>query len=95
MDWRPSGNLISSLVRYGYEGGAPGKEGRWEVAMLERNGLRHGGFELREGMGDWKDGKVKGLRWNSDSEILAIWIGRNQEDVGECFLCSARKALTT
>ena len=54
--------------------------------MLERNGLRHGGFELREGMGDWKDGKVKGLRWNSDSEILAIWIGRNQEDVGECLL---------
>jgi elongator complex protein 1 len=81
-------------VRYGYEGGAPGKEGRWEVAMLERNGLRHGGFELREGMGDWKDGKVKGLRWNSDSEILAIWISRDQEDVGECLICALRRKLT-
>jgi elongator complex protein 1 len=83
VNWRPSGNLISGLVRYGYEGGAPGKEGRWEVAMLERNGLRHGGFELREDMANWKDAKVKGLRWNSDSEILAIWISRAEEDVGE------------
>jgi len=83
LNWRPSGNLISGLVRYGYEGGAPGKEGRWEIAMLERNGLRHGGFELREDMGNWKDGKVKGLRWNSDSEILAIWIDRSEEDVGK------------
>lgn len=83
VDWRPSGNLISGLARYGYEGGAPGKEGRWEVAMLERNGLRHGGFELREGLDAWKDGKVAGLRWNSDSEILAIWLRRAEEDVGE------------
>jgi elongator complex protein 1 len=51
--------------------------------MLERNGLRHGGFELREDMANWKDAKVKGLRWNSDSEILAIWISRAEEDVGE------------
>jgi hypothetical protein len=77
--------LISGLVRYGYEGGAPGREGRWEVAMLERNGLRHGGFELREDMSNWKDGKVNGLRWNSDSEILAIWISRAEEDVGRSF----------
>jgi len=54
--------------------------------MLERNGLRHGGFELREDMGNWKDGEIKGLRWNSDSEILAIWIGRVEEDVGKIHL---------
>lgn len=54
--------------------------------MLERNGLRHGGFELREDMGNWKDGEIKGVRWNSDSEILAIWIGRAQEDVGKILL---------
>lgn len=83
VDWRPSGNLISGLVRYGYEGGAAGKEGRWEVAMLERNGLRHGGFELREDLSVWKDGKILGLRWNSDSEILAIWVRRQEEDVGK------------
>lgn len=82
INWRPSGNLISGLVRYGYEGGAAGKEGRWEVAMLERNGLRHGGFELREDRSVWQDGQVLGLRWNSDSDILAIWIRRNEEDVG-------------
>lgn len=51
--------------------------------MLERNGLRHGGFELREDLSVWKDGKILGLRWNSDSEILAIWVRRNEEDVGE------------
>jgi elongator complex protein 1 len=83
IDWRPSGNLISSLVRYGYEGGAPGKEGRWEVAMLERNGLRHGGFELREDKASWAQGSVKALRWNSDSEVLAIWLRREGGDVGK------------
>jgi elongator complex protein 1 len=75
--------LISSLVRYGYEGGAHGKEGRWEVAMLERNGLRHGGFELREDNASWAQGSVKALRWNSDSEVLAIWLRREGGDVGK------------
>ena len=84
ISWRPSGNLLSGLVRYGYEGGGDGKEGRWEVAMLERNGLRHGGFELREAREVWKDGKVKSLAWNADSEVLAIWLERQEEDVGEC-----------
>jgi elongator complex protein 1 len=83
INWRPSGNLISSLVRYGYDGGAPGKEGRWEVAMLERNGLRHGGFELREDMTNWAEASVKALRWNSDSEVLAIWLRRKEIDVGK------------
>jgi len=54
--------------------------------MLERNGLRHGGFELREDMANWKDGNIRGLRWNADSEILAIWIGRADEDVGKSAL---------
>lgn len=83
INWRPSGNLISGLVRYGYEGGGAGAKGRWEVAMLERNGLRHGGFELREGLDTWGGGRVRGMQWNSDSEILAIWIARPDHDVGE------------
>lgn len=83
IDWRPSGNLISGLVRYGYEGGGAGAKGRWEVAMLERNGLRHGGFGLREGVETWEGGRVKGMSWNSDSEVLAIWIERADHDVGE------------
>lgn len=69
------------MVRYGYHGGGEGRQGRWDVAMLERNGLRHGGFELREDKGDWEDGTVRGLGWNSDSEILAVWIERKERDV--------------
>jgi elongator complex protein 1 len=82
LAWRPSGNVISGLVRYGYMGGGAGKEGRWEVAMLERNGLRHGGFPLRERENVWKEGNVRAMGWNADSEVLAIWIQRKEEDVG-------------
>nr|XP_018259126.1 elongator complex protein 1 [Kwoniella dejecticola CBS 10117]OBR81284.1 elongator complex protein 1 [Kwoniella dejecticola CBS 10117] len=81
LSWRPVGNLLSTLIRYGYEGGGEGREGKWDIAMLERNGLRHGGFELRENKETWKEGKVKGLSWNSDSEVLAIWIERKDRDV--------------
>ena len=83
LSWRPSGNLISGLIRYGYEGGGVGPEGKWDVAMMERNGLRHGGFELRETVDTWQEGRVKEMGWNSDSEVLAIWIERKEEDVGE------------
>jgi len=83
LTWRPSGNVISGLVRYGYEGGGAGAKGRWEVAMLERNGLRHGGFPLREDVDTWDKGRVKAMSWNSDSEILAIWLERPDQDVGE------------
>ncbi|KAK4687641.1 elongator complex protein 1, partial [Tremellales sp. Uapishka_1] len=81
ITWRPSGNLLSGLVRYGYPGGGEGREGRWEVAMIERNGLRHGGFELAEEKETWKAGRVRGMEWNSDSEVLAIWIERPDGDV--------------
>lgn len=74
---------MSGLIRYGYEGGGPGREGKWDIAMLERNGLRHGGFELREGADTWKDGKVRGMSWNADSEVLAVWVERRDKDVGE------------
>lgn len=83
--WRPSGNLLSTPVRYGYDGGGEGREGRWDVAMLERNGLRHGGFELREEREVWREGRVRALAWNADSEVLAIWIERAEQDVGGSF----------
>ncbi|ORX39112.1 IKI3 family-domain-containing protein [Kockovaella imperatae] len=81
VSWRPSGNVISSLIRYGYEGGGAGNEGRWEVAMLERNGLRHGGFPLREAKDTWEQGRVKWMTWNCDSEVLAICVERIDRDV--------------
>ena len=78
--------------------------------MLERNGLRHGGFELHEKFDVWSDGKVRGMGWNADSEVLAVWVGRLHEDVSECqitamhvmrahdltqFSCGLRKIIIT
>lgn len=83
ISWRPVGNVIASLVRYGYPGGGEGRKGRWDVAMLERNGLRHGGFELREAEKSWEDGRVVDMAWNSESDVLAIWVRREDGDVGE------------
>jgi hypothetical protein len=48
LSWRPSGNLIVSTQRFGFEGGGAGKDGRHDVVFFERNGLRHGEFTLRE-----------------------------------------------
>jgi elongator complex protein 1 len=79
---------MSGLVRYGYEGGGEGREGKWDVAMLERNGLRHGGFPLREEMETWEEGRVRGMSWNADSEVLAIWVERLEGDVGMSYSLS-------
>lgn len=63
--------------------------------MLERNGLRHGGFELREDKADWEDGRVRELAWNSDSEVLAVWIERKERDVRTWRLAKKRKRIPT
>jgi elongator complex protein 1 len=78
--WRPVGNVIAGLVRYGYEGGGEGRRGRWDVAMLERNGLRHGGFELREAEKSWEGAHVVDMAWNAESDVLAIWLRREERD---------------
>ena len=96
LAWRPSGNLIVATQRFGFEGGGAGKEGRHDVVFFEKNGLRHGDFGLRESFSrsgtsqvsptdsktQWGY-KVKDTFWSSDSNILAIWISRDSEDVGE------------
>lgn len=53
--WRPAGagGMIISTQRFAppsaqQEGLASGKEGRHDVVFLERNGLRHGEFGMRE-----------------------------------------------
>ena len=59
LSWRPSGNWIATVQRKSDED--------VEVVFLERNGLRHGGFELR------KPGSlIRELAWNSDSSVLAV-----------------------
>ena len=93
LAWRPSGNLIVSTQRFGFDGGGAGREGRHDVVFFERNGLRHGEFNLRaeqlssKGLASevtqsrkWGY-KVREIAWNSDSTVLAIWIEGERGDV--------------
>ena len=59
LNWRPSGNWIAAVQRKG--------EHDAEIVFMERNGLRHGGFDLRK-----PGGQIRGLAWNSDSSVLAV-----------------------
>ena len=64
VSWRPSGNLLASIQRL---------EDRIDVVFFEKNGLRHGQFDLkltREDMEKW--GSTIQLRWNVDSSVLAV-----------------------
>ncbi|TFK50763.1 pol II transcription elongation factor [Heliocybe sulcata] len=91
LAWRPSGNLIASTQRFGFEGGGSGREGRHDLVFFERNGLRHGEFGIREAhlkpSGDSSSSlhrwgyKVKELSWSSDSNVLAIWIEAEEADL--------------
>ena len=92
LSWRPSGNWIVTTQRYGFHGGGQGREGRHDLVMFERNGLRRGEFEIqtvsvpekRSEGSDKKWGyKVREVGWNSDSNILSIWIERDEVDVGK------------
>lgn len=94
LSWRPSGNLIVSAQRFGFEGGGAGKAGRHDIIFFERNGLRHGEFgirvhdlaiksklELRWGY------RLKELSWSSDSTVLCLWIEREGSgDLGNTLL---------
>ncbi|KAF2872371.1 IKI3 family-domain-containing protein [Massariosphaeria phaeospora] len=64
LSWRPSGNLIASIRR---------SPDRAEVVFFERNGLRHGQFDLRCAGDELQTltGPLK-LKWNSDSTVLAV-----------------------
>ncbi|KAJ6488261.1 pol II transcription elongation factor [Mycena vitilis] len=91
MAWRPSGNLIVGTQRFGFEGGGAGKEGRHDVVFFERNGLRHGEFGVRvvdlsitpepcQEERRWGY-KVKELSWSSDSNVLGLWIEKDEGDI--------------
>ncbi|KAF8911562.1 IkappaB kinase complex IKAP component [Gymnopilus junonius] len=96
--WRPSGNLIVGTQRFGFEGGGTGREGRHDVIFFERNGLRHGEFNLdvdqiqvkgKESDQNRKWGyKVRELTWNSDSNVLAIWIEGEKGDAVQLWTTS-------
>lgn len=71
--------------------------------FFERNGLRHGEFTLRESQYAAQVGseqrrwgyRVREVGWSSDSNILSVWIDREDSDIGElqCFM-AIRLSLT-
>lgn len=67
VSWRPHGNLIAGVKR-SLDGPA-----KLEVVFFERNGLRHGEFDLR-----LQEDEINGfasevsLLWNLDSTVLAV-----------------------
>ncbi|KAK2463075.1 hypothetical protein APHAL10511_004730 [Amanita phalloides] len=92
LSWRPSGNLIAGTQRFGFEGGGAGKRERHDVVFFERNGLRHGEFGLRVKDLDLKPVnsalpkrrwgyRVRELLWNAESNILAIWVEKEEGDL--------------
>ncbi|KAJ1883283.1 putative elongator complex protein 1 [Coemansia sp. RSA 1722] len=56
--WKPSGRLVAATEKL---------EHKHSVVFFERNGLRHGDFDLRK-----NTRKVVQLAWNADSTVLAI-----------------------
>ena len=97
--WRPSGNWIVAAQRYGFGGGGLGREGRHDVVLFERNGLRRGEFRIESvcgGVGKlegvekekMKWGyKVREVGWSADSNVLSVWVERDEGDVGESVKC--------
>jgi len=64
LSWRPAGNLISGVQR---------REDGPRVVFFERNGLRHGEFDLRLSKEEIERfGSVVTLNWNTDSTVLAV-----------------------
>lgn len=64
LSWKPQGSLIASVQRRTNRG----EENSLDLIFFERNGLRHGEFDLRLPL----DEKVKSLAWNNNSEVLTI-----------------------
>jgi elongator complex protein 1 len=64
LSWRPSGNLVSGIRR---------SSDKIEVVFFERNGLRHGQFDLRFTPEQLERLKASlKLEWNNDSSVLAV-----------------------
>jgi elongator complex protein 1 len=79
LSWRPSGNLIASMQNEIRAGPSDTQRtGKHSVVFFERNGLPHGGFNLR---GEDRDSRIKHLAWSSDSNVLAVHIERAHGDV--------------
>nr|POF06274.1 elongator complex protein 1 [Quercus suber] len=64
LSWKPSGQILAGIQRL---------EERIDVVFFERNGLRHGEFDLRCSKEECEAiGTRIELKWNVDSTILAV-----------------------
>lgn len=64
LSWRSAGNLLAG-IQHGWNG--------VRVIFFERNGLRHGQFDLRLSKADMVDWASDiSLNWNVDSSVLAV-----------------------
>lgn len=61
LSWRPSGNIICGVQRTPHS---------IEIVFFERNGLRHGGFQLKTNSPETT--RLQGMYWNADSTVLAV-----------------------
>ncbi|KAK8379674.1 hypothetical protein O3P69_019574 [Scylla paramamosain] len=62
LAWKPSGSIIASTQTTAT---------KHEVAFVEKNGLKHGGFVLPFAPGCME---VVELSWSPDSSVLAVWV---------------------
>lgn len=67
LSWRPSGNLLATVQRKSTGTSLD----KFDIIFFERNGLRHGQFELRLPSTGAAAGPLS-LDWNTDSTVLAI-----------------------
>ena len=64
LSWRPAGNLLAGIQRL---------KDCVRVVFFERNGLRHGQFDLRLDQETWSTWASNiSLDWNVDSSVLAV-----------------------
>lgn len=73
ISWRPSGQLIAALSPPLSSSSSSSSSSpiSQRVVFFERNGLRHGEFNLR---GSLTQGRVSQLGWSCDSEILSALV---------------------
>lgn len=63
ISWKPNSNLIASSQLFPH---------KHDVVFIERNGLKHGDFSLRN-----KDFQMIDLTWNLDSRLLALHLNNS------------------
>ncbi|KAI0828044.1 IkappaB kinase complex IKAP component [Trametes gibbosa] len=85
------GNIPGEQTLSSGTGLGQGRDDRHDIVFFERNGLRHGEFTLRECVPRDREiianerrrwgYRVRELGWSSDSNVLAVWLEREDGDI--------------